>query len=328
MASFWSFLSEQWTTLPVPELPLDGKTIIITGSNIGLGFEAAKHVARLNAATLILAVRNTTAGEDAAKTIRSLYPNSKTDIQVWKIDQASFASVKSFAERVDRELPKLDSAILNAGIATGNWNVTDDGWEQTIEVNVLSTTYLALLLLPKLQSSVDRSSTFKPHCTIVASDVHFWTPMAERKQQNILATLNDKAHHNPKDRYQVSKLLDVYITQGIAGYFTKQGKPEVVVNCLNPGFCHSELMREQMNIFNRILKAILCRTTEVGSRTLVHAGLVTGDESMGKYLSSCRVTQPAPMVTTDEGKATQQRVWQEVGDVLSKVDPAVAKYWA
>jgi retinol dehydrogenase-12 len=50
---------------PVAEGNLEGKTVIVTGSNIGLGFEACKHFARMNAGKVILACRDKGRGEAA-----------------------------------------------------------------------------------------------------------------------------------------------------------------------------------------------------------------------------------------------------------------------
>jgi hypothetical protein len=60
------FVRSQWATLPPsPTLDLTGQTVLVTGSNTGLGLEAAKQFARMKPAHLVLAVRNTTKGEEA-----------------------------------------------------------------------------------------------------------------------------------------------------------------------------------------------------------------------------------------------------------------------
>lgn len=56
---------------------------------------------------------------------------------------ASFTSVTAFATRAERyvrdDLGWIDVAIMNAGMASGQWHVTEDRWERTIQVNGLST---------------------------------------------------------------------------------------------------------------------------------------------------------------------------------------------
>lgn len=55
--------------LPYPNKDFSGQTIIVTGSNVGLGLEAARHFTRLNAEKIILAVRNLEKGDVAKKSI-------------------------------------------------------------------------------------------------------------------------------------------------------------------------------------------------------------------------------------------------------------------
>lgn len=68
----------------------------------------------------------------------------------------------------------------------------------------------------------------------------------------------------------------------------------------------------------------MCRSTEVGSRTLVHAGLA-GPDTHGKYLSDCRIKPCAPLVEGNEGLEMQRRVWQELSAKLDDIEPGVTK---
>ena len=70
---------------------------------------------------------------------------------------------------------------------------------------------------------------------------------------------------------------------------TANSKPEVIVNYVNPGLCHSELGRDAgWGLY--FLKLAVARTTEYGSRTLVNAA-EAGGESHGQYMSNSRVSQ-------------------------------------
>ena len=64
--SFFQFVREQLTTVPpVEHEDLSGKTVVVIGANIGLGFEAAKHFAKMNSERIILGCRNEERGEAA-----------------------------------------------------------------------------------------------------------------------------------------------------------------------------------------------------------------------------------------------------------------------
>ena len=87
----------------------------------------------------------------------------------------------------------------------------------------------------------------------------------------------------------MSKLLEVLYTRALVEQTEKSGKPKVIMNLVNPGLCHSELARESgWGLY--LMKLLLARSTEVGSRTLVHGGTDAGAESNGQYLDSCKVT--------------------------------------
>jgi hypothetical protein len=72
------------------------------------------------------------------------------------------------------------------------------------------------------------------------------------------------------------------------------------------------------------MRFFLARTTEVGSRTLVHAGS-QGVESHGEYLSDCEITQPSAFVTSEEGKESQERVWKELVGKLEGIQSGITE---
>ncbi|KAG6818522.1 hypothetical protein H0H93_004324, partial [Arthromyces matolae] len=107
----------------------------------------------------------------------------------------------------------------------------------------------------------------------------------------------------------------------------------LIVNGVNPGLCHSELARDVKGIqaiVIWILKLFLARTPEQGARQLVYAALggETGDGQVeekfrGAYVSSAQVKEPSDFVIGEEGKVVREKLWQEVVDILEKVDPKV-----
>jgi hypothetical protein len=99
-------------------------------------------------------------------------------------------------------------------------------------------------------------------------------------------------------------------------------KLRVTVNCLNPGYCHSELERDMNSRVVAVAKKIVARTTEVGARTLVDASL-RGPSSHGKYLSDCKVRDCATIVEGKGGSQLQARVWSELAIELEKIQPGL-----
>lgn len=212
--------------------------------------------------------------------------------------------------------------IAETGVATGKYTKAEDN-ELTITTNVVSTFLLALLVLPALKRTAQTYNT-TPNLVIVSSEVHFFTDFPERNAQpSIFDHLNEKSTANMDDRYNVSKLLEVFAVRELCQKVIPQPYP-VTVNCLNPGFCHSSLTREMDTWGFWFMKKVLARTTEVGSRTLV-ASALAGKDTHGEYMSDCAVAKTAPLVGSEEGKRAQERVWKELSQKLETIQPGILK---
>ncbi|KAF2787209.1 short-chain dehydrogenase/reductase-like protein [Melanomma pulvis-pyrius CBS 109.77] len=317
---FLGFLKSQFfVNLPKPSLPCTGKTIIVTGSNTGLGKEAARHFTKLGASTVILAVRSVEKGEAAKADIESS-TGVKNVVKVWQLDMSSYQSVQDFAAKVDKELPRLDIAVLNAGIATGKFVIAEKD-ESTITVNVVSTFLLSLLLLPKLKKTA-QTFNVRPNLTIVSSEVHFWSKFTEKSapEGGLFAEMSKDAKMKMSGRYELSKLLEVFTIRAMTD-IKSAGQIPVTINTVNPGFCHSELGREG-GIGFYLMQLVLARSTEQGSRTLVHAA-TQGAETHGQYMSDCQITLPAALVLSAEGHVLQRRVWEELSAKLEAIKKGV-----
>eukprot|EP01117_Protostelium_nocturnum_P000585 TRINITY_DN1066_c0_g1_i1.p1 TRINITY_DN1066_c0_g1~~TRINITY_DN1066_c0_g1_i1.p1 ORF type:complete len:326 (-),score=86.14 TRINITY_DN1066_c0_g1_i1:40-1017(-) len=324
MASITGFIwSQLITSLPYPSESHEGKTVIVTGSNVGLGKEAARHFTRLGAKTVILAVRSLEKGEEAKKDIEST-TNTTGVVQVWELDLSKYDSVKKFAAKV-KELERVDVVLANAGIATRKFVKAEEN-ESTITVNVVSTFLLAFLMIPILTKTQKKFNT-RVNLTIVASEVHHWAAFKERlgaPEGQIFNALNDESKADMADRYNVSKLLEVLAIRALAERYPSL---PVTVNCVNPGLCHSELLRDADGLIKwgiSLMKMALARTTEYGSRTLVNA-TIQDHEAHGKYMSDCQITPPSAFVQSEDGKKTQDQIWNELVKKLETIQPGVTK---
>ncbi|KZO94473.1 NAD(P)-binding protein, partial [Calocera viscosa TUFC12733] len=210
---------------------LTGKVVIVTGANVGLGYETAKHLATMNPAKLILACRTTATGDKAAADIAR--DTGCATVVCWKLDISDAASVKAFGERFEREGGgKLDILIENAGISNWEFKLAASGYEQTIATNHLGTAHLALRMLPFLLKAD------KPRLVIVASEVHYWvSDPNEADTEGVLQKLNEKDRkgkfYAQMNRYLVSKLFNVLFVRALAAHLPPG--TQLTVNSVNPG---------------------------------------------------------------------------------------------
>jgi NAD(P)-dependent dehydrogenase (short-subunit alcohol dehydrogenase family) len=130
-----------WTPADISDQT--GRTFVITGANSGIGLGAAKALAA-KGARIVLAVRNTAKGEEAARTI-----DGETDVR--RLDLADLASVRAFAEELTGS---VDVLINNAGVMNVPLAHTADGFEMQIGTNHLGHFALTNLLLPRITDRV------------------------------------------------------------------------------------------------------------------------------------------------------------------------------
>eukprot|EP01113_Clastostelium_recurvatum_P045503 TRINITY_DN7824_c1_g1_i3.p1 TRINITY_DN7824_c1_g1~~TRINITY_DN7824_c1_g1_i3.p1 ORF type:complete len:337 (-),score=34.71 TRINITY_DN7824_c1_g1_i3:76-1086(-) len=318
---FWGFLVNQWIPLPLYWRDLKGKTVVITGSNVGLGLDAAKHLSTMHPSKLILAVRDVKKGNEAVAEIQAHSGYEGTE--VWSLDLADFASVEAFANRFKASGERLDILISNAGVNTRQWSNTKDGFESTLQVNHLSNMLLVSLLLPVMQDTA-KTHNVQPRIVIVASEVHAWTSYDQRSARDPISALNDPSRSSIKDRYPVSKLLNVFMTRQFATRM-KAKFPDVSIHCLNPGFCKTALSREFTGLIGigfGVFALLFARTSEQGARTLVHAA-VHEDLDLergpgGRYWSEC--SENAPTLTACSSDLAV-RVWEESASILVRAVP-------
>ncbi len=133
-----------WTADRIPDQ--HGRVAVVTGANSGLGLVTATELAR-RGARVVLAVRNTTAGDEAARRIGG-------DVEVRELDLASLASVRTFAAGLAADHPAIDLLVNNAGVVLlGPRRTSADGYELQFATNMLGHFALTGLLLDNLAAA-------------------------------------------------------------------------------------------------------------------------------------------------------------------------------
>ena len=141
-----------WTTVDMPRL--DGKTVVVTGANSGLGYEGSLAFAE-KGATVVMACRNVDRGERAADDIRreSAVNPDDLDLDVRECDLASLDSVREFADGLADDYDGVDVLCNNAGVMAIPRSETEDGFETQFGVNHLGHFALTGRLLPLLDAA-------------------------------------------------------------------------------------------------------------------------------------------------------------------------------
>jgi NAD(P)-dependent dehydrogenase (short-subunit alcohol dehydrogenase family) len=134
-----------WSANDMPDLA--GKTVVVTGGNSGIGYEAALAFARKKART-ILACRSLDKANAAAAQIVASNPG--TTVEVMELDLSSLASIRNFADAFHKSHRSLDILVNNAGVMALPYRKTVDGFEMQFGTNHLGHFALTGLLLDAL----------------------------------------------------------------------------------------------------------------------------------------------------------------------------------
>lgn len=290
---FWE--NQFKTTIPLPpqDNSLKGQVAIITGANSGMGFASAKQMLGAGLSRLVMGVRSTERGEEA-KTRLLPFSRSDATIDIWEVNMESYPSIQTFVRRCEAELPRIDFAILNAGIAPADHVVLETGHESTVQVNYLSTVLMGILLLPVLKTKRTPGTDRAPRLITLGSVTARNAKFPNRHARPLLAsfdTVTAAAPWDPKDRYPISKLLCQMTFERMAARYVDAR--DVVIIQLEPGWVRGTGLFRALPAIPRFVVGLLLwvcgRPLEQGAATYFDAAVRQGVGSHGGYVMNCKV---------------------------------------
>lgn len=296
LSAFWlrRRVSKHWISPAMNRslnLDLGGQVVVITGGNVGLGYEAAVDLARRNA-RIVLGCRSATKGKQAVEAITTATGN--TAVECLELDLASLESVRTFAATIKSkyEPSTIHSIILNAGVwvPIEQGEKTKDGFEVHFGVN-----HLAHLLLAQILKDHLAKSSGDSRIVFVASSLLKGGKLDFSKQDFVYDGRTEEVSADPNDKkkpslapigYCDSKLMNALTCRHVATVLT----PNVSAYALCPGFCRSSLGRNvslpwyQMMLIAPLFRLIQ-RTTVQGAQNILYAVLQDKDKlkSGGMY---------------------------------------------
>ena len=278
---------------------LDGKVVIITGSNTGIGKQTALELAK-RGASVILACRNVTKATEAVTYIQKETGNQS--VRFRQLDLSSLESCRNFVAIIQREETSLYALVNNAGVFWCPLTRTEDGFELNIGVNHLGHFAITILLLPLLYASADVS-----RIVTVSSVMHAFGKL------DFTDLHYEKRNYNFVSAYSASKLANLFFSQKLS---TRLRGSKINTYCVDPGIVKTDIGRMSfiMNSFfyRVILRPItwlIFKDSKAGAQTSIYCVCSDNLKSeTGKLYAEC--DRRSPWSTAYDNK-TSDKLWEE-----------------
>jgi retinol dehydrogenase-12 len=288
---------------------LDGKTVVVTGANTGIGYETAKDLCR-RGARVVLLCRNEKRGRTAVAAIEEELRGQKNtgELTLGLLDLSSLESVRECAARLLKEEQRLDILVLNAGVMTcPALPRTKDGFDMQMGTNHLGHYLFTRLLVTLLKKTAEESQ--RARVVIVSSMAHMMNMEPIRIKD---LNFDEPGWFHPGKAYYQSKLANILFGKELAKRLEGTG---ITTYSLHPGVVATELSRYGMDSSNLLIKWVtklvygsmgeaIMKTPWHGAQTSLYCCL---DDSIkdisGRYYSDCAEKKPSAYARSEEDAA-------------------------
>ncbi len=264
------------------------KTIIVTGSNSGIGKEAA-HILATSSHRLLMLCRDS---EKSRQVHQEIVSQSGNENVFWiPVDLADPGSIRAAVAQIKQEYPVIDVLVNNAGTYKVKRQETPSGVEMTLAVNFLAPFMLSQMLLENLQASGNG------RIINVVSELY---KNGSIDIDNLMLVKGYKAG----DAYANAKLATVLYTAELANQVKNTG---LTVNVMHPGVLATDMFRDYPALLAKMLNLFLEKPHKGGERI---AHLVASNEVQavsGKYFYK---TEAHPIKIPNLASDTTARLWQ------------------
>lgn len=281
---------------------LDGKVVLITGGNGGIGAETAKELFK-RGAIVYIACRNMEAGESVRQSILGdkVEENGNEDlVRVLHLDLASLSSVRQCVADFRTLCGRLDILINNAGVMMCPHQRSKEGFEMQMATNHIGHFLLTTSLLDMLERTRGR--------IIIVSSVAHWWLIGDPNFEDVKRSGNK---YNATWSYSQSKLANMLFARGLSKRLAESG---VTVNCLHPGVVDTPLFRHTAFVkypllewLSRPLRLLFEKSPLLGAQTSIYLAVSKELEGVtGQYFSNCRPGYVSPKAKND---SLADRLW-------------------
>jgi NAD(P)-dependent dehydrogenase (short-subunit alcohol dehydrogenase family) len=266
------------------------KICMVTGATSGIGAAAARQLAHLGFAVIIVG-RNTKKCLRQIKRIRYSDPDARVDFL--QADLSSQRQVRQLAGEFMNRYSHLDILINNAGAIFTKRTISVEGLEMTFALNHMGYFLLTNLLLDHLKASISA------RIVMVSSNAH------EQGSINF-EDLQSEHNYNRIQAYAQSKLANLLFTYALA---RRLEGTCVTANALHPGIVATNYGSNNSWLRTKLRNLLKPRmiSPKEGAKTIVYLATSTDVEGItGKYFYDCRAIRSS---SDSYDVASAEKLW-------------------
>lgn len=238
--TMWPFSSGTGVKFTANDIPsLQGKVVIVTGGNSGLGKQSVLDLARHDPQEIWLTARTTEKADEAITDIKKKVPNA--NIKPLAMDLTSFDSIKAAARTFVAASKRLDILMLNAGCMAAPTALTKDGYELQFGTNHVGHALFTKLLTPTLDKTAATAAA-DVRVVVLSSAAVAMTPKSGIEFDTLKTT---QEAIGTWDRYGQSKLANALYARQLAQHH----HPQWTVAAIHPGVVQTNLQHYMVERF-------------------------------------------------------------------------------
>lgn len=299
------------TTFDINKIPVQrGRIAVVTGANIGLGFETALALAKKEM-KVILACRNLEKATNAKNDILQAVPNA--DLDIIQIDLSKLSSVRTFAQKYLQKYNQLDLLINNAGVMVPPFSLTEDGFELQMAANYFGHFLLTGLLLETILAT--------PNSRIVSL-----SSIAHRSGKINFDDLQSQKKYSAVQAYSQSKLACLMYAYELQRRLDATGHTTTISTAAHPGVSDTNLSQHLPRWVTGIMSVLLSFLThspKEGAQPTLWAAL--GTAKGGDYFGPTGFREmkgnagKVDSIKLSKDKAIAKRLW-ELSEQLTGIE--------
>ncbi len=321
LAGFWDRFRKQELASHLTENDrFDGKTILVTGANSGLGFAIAVETARRGGHVIMACRRQIPAAGDKVKKL-----SGSDHVEMRYLDLTKIESIHAFCDGLKNDGVSLDITILNAGVTPAKARKTASGQDEMFLVNYLANVMLTNLLMTNgvinTNNNIninDNDGFFRPRVIFISSDSHQGSSYIDYEE---FGRYFDYGVSKAIANYSYFKLLlNTYATE-LSRKVNNDGF-KAGINVICPGPVNSNIVKEAPLVLRVILKSIftiIFKSPRKACKPVVYMAISPDFEGKtNEYLHMFRHKKMDPKVYIPEEGT---KLWDRSLELWKQIDP-------